>query len=217
MPGPEGPALALEDPGEQLVVLQPQRLDAGDQPLEGERQRVADDEDDDGTHDARHAALREPRRALPDHQPERGVGHPERGEALADKLQRAENDLKAVALKPPRTAIVLQREGYTEGTESLVASMLATAGLKPPPNARGGIGGFMDMETLLTAGPDILALQETASHASDQGALFLTHPALRARYDETRRISLPSRYTLCGGPALLEGLGVLKDELKKLR
>lgn len=145
------------------------------------------------------------------------LGHPERGEALADKLQRAENDLKAVALKPPRTAIVLQREGYTEGTESLVASMLATAGLKPPPNARGGIGGFMDMETLLTAGPDILVLQETASHASDQGALFLTHPALRARYDETRRISLPSRYTLCGGPALLEGLGVLKDELKKLR
>jgi iron complex transport system substrate-binding protein len=145
------------------------------------------------------------------------LGHPERGAVLADKLQRAEDDLKAVALKPPRTAIVLQREGYTEGTESLVASMLSAAGLKPPPNARGGIGGFMDMETLLTAGPDILVLQERASHATDQGALFLTHPALRARYDATKRISLPSRYTLCGGPALLEGLGVLKDELKKLR
>lgn len=145
------------------------------------------------------------------------LGHPERGAALADRLQRAENDLMAVALKPQRTAIVLQREGYTEGTESLVASMLAAAGLKPPPNARGGIGGFMDMETLLTAGPDILVLQETASHASDQGALFLTHPALRARYDETRRINLPSRYTLCGGPALLAGLSVLKDEIKKLR
>ncbi len=145
------------------------------------------------------------------------LGHPERGAVLADKLQRAEDDLKAVALKPPRTAIVLQREGYTEGTESLVASMLSAAGLKPPPNARGGIGGFMDMETLLTAGPDILVLQETASHATDQGALFLTHPALRARYDATKRISLPSRYTLCGGPALLEGLGVLQDELKKLR
>jgi len=145
------------------------------------------------------------------------LGHPERGEILAEKLRRAESDLKAVALKPPRTAIVLQREGYTEGTESLVASMLAAAGLMPPPNARGGIGGFMDMETLLTAGPDILVLQETASHASDQGALFLTHPALRARYDETKRINLPSRYTLCGGPALLEGLGVLKDALKKLR
>lgn len=145
------------------------------------------------------------------------LGHPGRGEALAEKLSRAESELAAVALSPPRTAIVLQREGYTEGTESLVASMLAVAGLKPPPNARGGIGGFMDMETLLTAGPDILVLQEATGEASDQGALFLTHPALRARYDETRRISLPSRYTLCGGPALLEGLGVLKDALKKLR
>ena len=145
------------------------------------------------------------------------LGHPERGAVLAGKLQRAEDDLKAVALKPPRTAIVLQREGYTEGTGSLVASMLAAAGLQPPPNARGGIGGFMDMETLLTAGPDVLVLQETASRASDQGALFLTHPALRARYDATKRIELPSRDTLCGGPALLEGLGVLKDAVKKLR
>ncbi|ACI94690.1 periplasmic binding protein [Afipia carboxidovorans OM5] len=145
------------------------------------------------------------------------LGHPERGAALASKLKHAEDDLAAVALKPPRTAIVLQREGYTEGTESLVAAMLAVAGLTPPPNARGGIGGFMDMETLLTAGPDVLVLQEPASGATDQGALFLTHPALRARYDETRRIHLPSRDTLCGGPALLEGLGVLKYELQKLR
>lgn len=145
------------------------------------------------------------------------LGHPERGEMLAEKLRRAELDLEAAALRPPRTAIVLQREGYTEGTESLVAAMLATAGLVPPPNARGGIGGFMDMETLLTTGPDVLVLQETVSRAGDQGALFLTHPALRARYDETKRINLPSRYTLCGGPALLEGLGVLKDALKRLR
>jgi iron complex transport system substrate-binding protein len=145
------------------------------------------------------------------------LGHPERGEMLVEKLRRAELDLAAAALRPPRTAIVLQREGYTEGTESLVAAMLATAGLVPPPNARGGIGGFMDMETLLTTGPDVLVLQETVSRAGDQGALFLTHPALRARYDETKRINLPSRYTLCGGPALLEGLGVLKDALKRLR
>ncbi|WP_454002823.1 ABC transporter substrate-binding protein [Afipia felis] len=145
------------------------------------------------------------------------LGHPERGEMLAEKLRRAELNLEAAALRPPRTAIVLQREGYTEGTGSLVAAMLTTAGLVPPPNARGGIGGFMDMETLLTTGPDVLVLQETVRRAGDQGALFLTHPALRARYDETKRINLPSRYTLCGGPALLEGLGVLKDELKRLR
>jgi iron complex transport system substrate-binding protein len=145
------------------------------------------------------------------------VGHPDRGEALVQKLEQAEKDLAAVALKPPRTAMVLQREGYTEGTASLVAAMLSAAGLKPPPNARGGIGGFISMETLLTNGPDILVLQEPTSGATDQGALFLSHPALRALYGPERRISLPSRYTLCGGPALLEGLGVLKDALAKIR
>jgi iron complex transport system substrate-binding protein len=145
------------------------------------------------------------------------VGHPDRGDALAQKLKRAEDELKAAALNPPRTALIVQREGYTEGTESLASSMLAAAGLKPPANATGGFGGFVSMETLLTKGPDVLVLQEPTKGATDQGALFLTHPALLAHYGPDRRISLPSRYTLCGGPALLQGLGVLKSELKNLR
>ena len=45
VPGPERPALAVEDPGEQLVVLQAQRLDAGHQRLEREGDDVADDEE----------------------------------------------------------------------------------------------------------------------------------------------------------------------------
>lgn len=145
------------------------------------------------------------------------VGHPERGEALARQLEQAEKDIEAVALKPPRTALIVQREGYTEGTESLAASMLSAAGLRPPANAAGGFGGFVSMETLLTNGPDVLVLQEPTKGATDQGVLFLTHPALLARYGAERRISLPSRYTLCGGPALLRGLHELKAEMKNLR
>jgi len=145
------------------------------------------------------------------------VGHPERGEALAQKLEQAESELRSAALRPPRTALIVQREGYTEGTESLASSMLSAAGLKPPANAVGGFGGFISMETLLTNGPDVLVLQEPTRGASDQGALFLTHPALLASYGPNRRINLPSRYTLCGGPALLQGLDELKSQLKNLR
>ncbi|MBY0383023.1 MAG: ABC transporter substrate-binding protein [Xanthobacteraceae bacterium] len=145
------------------------------------------------------------------------VGHPERGEALAQELEQAESELRSAALRPPRTALIVQREGYTEGTESLASSMLSAAGLKPPANAVGGFGGFVSMETLLTSGPDVLVLQEPTRGAADQGALFLTHPALLARYGPDRRINLPSRYTLCGGPALLQGLDELKSELKNLR
>jgi iron complex transport system substrate-binding protein len=95
--------------------------------------------------------------------------------------------------------------------------MLKTAGLQPPPNAPGGFGGFISMETLLTEGPDILVLQDIPREAGDQGALFVTHPAILARYGTDRRIELASRYSLCGGPALLQGLDALRESLARLR
>jgi iron complex transport system substrate-binding protein len=148
------------------------------------------------------------------------IGHPERGEALARRLEEAERQLAAVALKPPLTALVVQRGGYSEGPASLVAGMLTIAGLRPPPNSPsglGGFGGYVSLEQLLVDGPDVLVLQDPPHDAGDQGALFITHPALLARYGASRRIDLPSRYTLCGGPPLLEGLDYLAKAIKTLR
>src|SRR5574340_1726300 len=48
MPGTERSALAGEDPGEQLVILQAQSLDPGNQRLETEGEQVSDEEDDRG-------------------------------------------------------------------------------------------------------------------------------------------------------------------------
>ncbi len=153
------------------------------------------------------------------------VGHPERGEALARQLEQAETRLASVALKPPLTAQVIQREGYREGPASLASDMLSIAGLRPPERASAGVGGFMSaeqggfvsLEHLLTAGPDVLVLQDPPAEARDQGALFITHPALLARYGANRRIDLPERYTLCGGPPLLQGLDYLAKAIKTLK
>jgi iron complex transport system substrate-binding protein len=144
------------------------------------------------------------------------IGHPDRGEALARQLQDAEAKLAASAVSPSRTALVIERGGYTEGANSLIAAMLKTAGLEPPSNAPGGFGGFISMENLLTEGPDVLVLRDVPRLAGDQGALFVTHPAVLARYGTGRRIELASRYSLCGGPALLEGLDVLRQSLASL-
>ncbi len=78
--------------------------------------------------------------------------------------------------------------------------MLTVAGLRPPANSLSGFGGFVSLEQLLIDGPDVLVLQDPPQDAGDQGALFITHPALLTRYGLNRRIDLPSRYTLCGGP-----------------
>jgi iron complex transport system substrate-binding protein len=153
------------------------------------------------------------------------VGHPERGEALARQLEQAEASLAAVALKPLLTALVIQREGYREGPASLVSGMLSIAGLQPPAHSPLGAGGFMSaeqggfvsLEHLLTDGPDVLVLQDPPPEARDQGALFITHPALLARYGANRRIDLPERYTLCGGPPLLQGLDYLAKAIKALK
>lgn len=153
------------------------------------------------------------------------VGHPERGEALARQIEQAETRLSAVALKPPLTALVIQREGYREGPASLASGMLSIAGLRPPQRASGGAGGFMSaeqggfvsLEHLLTGGPDVLVLQDPPREAQDQGALFITHPALLARYGANRRIDLPERYTLCGGPPLLRGLDYLTTAIRILK
>jgi iron complex transport system substrate-binding protein len=145
------------------------------------------------------------------------IGHPERGEALAQALEQAERKLAAVAFKPPRTASVVQRGGWTEGPQSLVSAMLTVAGLRPPPFATAGFGGYVSMEQLLIDGPDILVLQDPPREAADQGALFITHPALLAKYGPKRRIDMPSRYALCGGPALVQGLDFLRAAITALR
>ena len=153
------------------------------------------------------------------------IGHPERGEALARQLEQAEARLAAVAVKPPLTALVIQREGYREGPASLVSAMLSVAGLQPPnhsPSGAGGFmaaeqGGFVSMEHLLTDGPDVLVLQDPPREAHDQGALFITHPALLSRYRANRRIDLPERYTVCGGPPLLQGLDYLAKAITALK
>jgi iron complex transport system substrate-binding protein len=153
------------------------------------------------------------------------VGHPERGEALARQLEQAEARLSAVALRPPLTALVIQREGYREGPASLASGMLSIAGLRPPGPAPAGAsgfksaqqGGFTSLEHLLTDGPDVLVLQDPPREARDQGALFITHPALLSRYGANRRIDLPERYTVCGGPPLVQGLDYLAKAITALK
>jgi iron complex transport system substrate-binding protein len=73
----------------------------------------------------------------------------------------------------------------------------------------------MSLEALLVTRPDVLVLKDPPVQAEDQGALFFTHPAMAALYPPERRIALPTRYTLCGGPALIDALDYLADMLTR--
>jgi len=144
------------------------------------------------------------------------LGHPDRGEAMARKLDAARREAAAAHARAA-TALVLERGGFASGSQTLAAALLADAGMRPPQGAPQGIGGFLPLERLLMLHPDYVVLKDAPREATDQGALYLTHPALRAAYPPARRIDLPARYALCGGPALVEAMRYLESELKRLR
>ncbi|MET0867606.1 MAG: ABC transporter substrate-binding protein [Pseudorhodoplanes sp.] len=139
-----------------------------------------------------------------------------RGEALLADLERARARLAAVSRKGGQTALVVERGGYTQGPASLAATLVSEAGFKPPANAPAGYGGFIPLEKFLVLQPDIVFLKDPPSAATDQGAMFLVHPAMRDLYPPQRRVALPTRYTMCGGPALVAAFDYMADAMGKL-
>jgi iron complex transport system substrate-binding protein len=137
------------------------------------------------------------------------LGHLERGVALNEAIDAARIRLAAAAGKEKRTALVVERQGYTAGPDSLIANLLREAGLVLPRGAPAGLGGFVPMERLLQINPDVLVVYEATEGTTDQGALFLSHPALEARFPPERRLIVPRRFALCGGPSIVAALDFL--------
>ncbi len=144
------------------------------------------------------------------------LGHPDRGLQLARALDAARARLAAQPRPPLSTALVVERGGFAAGSATLAAALLDEVGLHPPPGAPRGIGGFVPLERLLVLKPDVIAIKDRPRTAADQGALYLTHPALRGAYPPNRQIDLPTRYALCGGPALIAALDHLGEALAAL-
>ncbi len=144
------------------------------------------------------------------------LGQPARGEALLARLDAARARLAAAPRPVAATALLVGHDGYSEGPASLAAGLIAEAGLRPPAGAPAGIGGFVALETLVMMRPDLLVMHSAIEVPRDQGSVYLTHPALRALYPPERRLILPGRFTLCGGPGLIAGLDHLADQLARL-
>ncbi len=144
------------------------------------------------------------------------LGHPERGETLASDVAAARRRLANARQSTPSTALLVAQGGYTVGPTSLAAALMTEAGLTPPVGAPSGYGGFVPLEQLMTLRPDYLVMASAIETPDSQGALYLTHPALRGLYPPDRRVILPTRYTLCGGPSLVAALDYLTGVVARL-
>jgi iron complex transport system substrate-binding protein len=148
------------------------------------------------------------------------LGHPERGEALIADIEAARRRLAAAprprSASKTSSALLIGNSGYTVGPDSLAGALLREAGLALPPGAPAGYGGYVPLEKLIMLRPDFLAMASLVETPDGQGALYLTHPALRALYPPDKRIVLPSRFTLCAGPSLIAAFDYLADVLTRL-
>ena len=144
------------------------------------------------------------------------IGHPERGESLIAEIDAAQRRLAAAARPASSTALLVGNNGYTVGPHSLASALMAEAGLVPPPGAPQGYGGYIALERFLELRPDYLVTAALTGEPNSQGAVYLTHPALRALYPPSRRIVLPARFTLCAGPSLIGAFDYLAETMARL-
>ena len=103
------------------------------------------------------------------------------------------------------------------GGDTLTGELLGLVGFTNAGGALAGkIGGFVPLERLVAEPPEFLIVGASAGRAEDQGSALLAHPALLELYPPERRIVLPERLTVCGGPSLPAALDWLTREKQRV-
>ncbi|HVY20096.1 MAG TPA: ABC transporter substrate-binding protein [Bauldia sp.] len=146
------------------------------------------------------------------------VGHPERGQTMIAGIEAARTRAAAAAPSGHPTAAIYQRRGYVTGGDTLSGELLAIAGFQNDgaPLA-GNSGGFVPLERIVASPPDYIVVAASTRRAEDQGSALLAHPALAALYPPEKRIVLPEKLTVCGGPSLPAALDWLASEAKRIQ
>jgi iron complex transport system substrate-binding protein len=131
----------------------------------------------------------------------RRLGAEGAGQRLIGRIDDALARARGIA--PPRTILVLQHGGSTPGREGVVSEILRAIGLVPYAEQLGlPRGGRVSLERVVSTPPDYLLIPTAdAESAYDLGSAFLHHPALLAAVPPQRRLTIPTRLSLCDGPA----------------
>ena len=121
------------------------------------------------------------------------AGHPERGERLVARIERALSAARASG--PPRTALLWQPGGIVAGPDTLAAELLRRTGFVSLSAARGlGQGAYLPLEQVLADPPQVIL-----AAGSER---MLNHPVLR-RLNGVRYERLDPALLYCGGPTIV--------------
>lgn len=144
------------------------------------------------------------------------LGHEERGRALAARIAHQQDDAAARRPETHLHGLVYRSGGYAYGADTLVDSIMQTAGIDNVAARLGQrLAGTIEMETVLMAAPQVLLDDQLRDRADPRIATdFLAHPALRRGLPQVARIQFPMAFWLCGGaatPIAIDTLSTLVD------
>lgn len=140
----------------------------------------------------------------------------ERATAANARIDAALARLRSAGHGRALRILPLERRGWVSGRDSLIADVLAQAGVTNLGAGASAGGALISLERLVSLRPDALLLSSGNAGAEDQGGALLHHPALRRMAPVRRRLVIPQAMTVCAGPMLAEALDRLADELTRL-
>ncbi len=137
------------------------------------------------------------------------LGHADRGEALINRIDAALERAKDIVPKG-RSILAYERGGWVTAARSPLGEVLMQMGFTLHQEALGRInGGVVRLETIVTDPPDVMLVDAGSQQAIDNGTAVFAHPALATAVPHERRLAVPGRLTICGGPstpAMIEAL-----------
>ncbi|MFC1459477.1 ABC transporter substrate-binding protein [Microvirga arabica] len=137
------------------------------------------------------------------------LGHAHRGEALIARIDAALDQAKGTVPRE-RSILVYGRGGWVTAARSPLSEVLMQMGFTLHQDVLGRMsGGVVRLEAIITDPPDVMLVDAGSQQAIDNGTALFAHPALAAAVPHGRRLALPGRLTICGGPstpAMIEAL-----------
>jgi iron complex transport system substrate-binding protein len=138
------------------------------------------------------------------------VGHPERGEALAARIDRALADAAPRPGEPRLGALIYEYHGLASGPGVLVDELMRRAGFDNLA-ARYGLRrtGEVPLDAIAADPPQVLLAGRLAPGEPTWADRILSHPVLRALAPRMRRESFPQPLMFCGGPTIIPAIAAL--------
>lgn len=146
------------------------------------------------------------------------VGWPERGEALAGRIEAAIEAGAAPEGTRCPTALIYQNDGLCPGAGTLMDELMTRMGLENAA-ARYGVKrwGQAPLEKVLADPPELILLGErrvgSTSRLDDR---IITHPALRSLQGRMTVKAFPARLLYCAGPTLIASSAIMAEARRRV-